>query len=416
MRKIKLEIPKLYEAYFKQNNFEALTKIQDAVYMPFKEGKDLVAMAPTGSGKTLAFVMPMLETLVPKDGLQVLILEPSQELAMQVRDVIQPLAKLVDCKVQALTGGANPARQLKKLKEKPEIIVATLGRLNELTEARKVKLGNVNTVIVDEADEMLNESKLDIVRSTISQMPADVQMTFFSATGNDIFHDMHKWFGQDFLVIDQRHDTSYTAGIKHYFVDANSEFIKNAMLRELAHNKKFLGIVFFNNSRSLHKAISDMNHNKTNFVTLDSKMSSQQRKTALQLFSNKKVNLMLTTDVAARGMDIDDITTIINYMTPRDDSEYTHRAGRTGRMGKSGSVITFGNSHDMRNLQEMIDVEISKVYIDHEGKISKKPVFDKKKRYNANKTKPKANSKPKKRLRDQKNKGKRNFHKNSEQN
>lgn len=188
------------------------------------------------------------------------------------------------------------------------------------------------------------------------------------------------------------------------------------MLRELAHNKKFLGIVFFNNSRSLHKAISDMNHNKTNFVTLDSKMSSQQRKTALQLFSNKKVNLMLTTDVAARGMDIDDITTIINYMTPRDDSEYTHRAGRTGRMGKSGSVITFGNSHDMRNLQEMINVEISKVYIDHEGKISKKPVFDKKKRYNANKTKPKANSKPKKRLRDQKNKGKRNFHKNSEQN
>lgn len=415
MRKTKLEIPKLYQAYFKQNHFETLTKIQDAVYMPFKEGKDLVAMAPTGSGKTLGFVMPMIETLVPKDGLQVLILEPSQELAMQVRDVIQPLAKLVDCKVQALTGGANPTRQLKKLKEKPEIIVATLGRLNELTEARKVKLGNLNTVIVDEADEMLNESKLESVRKTISQMPADVQMTFFSATGNDIFQDMHKWFGQDFLVIDQRNDTSYTAGIKHYFVDANSEFIKNAMLRELAHDKKFLGIVFFNNSRSLHKAISDMNHDKTNFVTLDSKMSSQQRKTAIQLFSNKRVNLLLTTDVAARGMDIDDVNTIVNYMIPRDNSEYVHRAGRTGRMGKSGNVITFGNSHDMRNLQDIVDVTLKKVYIDHEGKLTKKPIFDKKKRYNA-KNKSKNVSKPKKRLRDQKNKGKRKFHKNEESN
>jgi len=402
-----VEIPNLYQDYFKQNQFESLTKIQDAVYMPFKEGKDLVAMAPTGSGKTLGFVMPMLETLVPKDGLQVLILEPSQELAMQVRDVIQPLAKLVDCKVQALTGGANPTRQLKKLKEKPEIIVATLGRLNELVEARKVKLGKINTVIVDEADEMLNESKLESVRNTIAQMPADVQMTFFSATGNDIFQDMHKWFGQEFLVIDQRHDTSYTAGIKHYFVDANNEFIKNAILRELAHNKKFMGIVFFGNSRSLHKAISDMNHNKTNFVSLDSKMSSQQRKTALQLFSSKKVNLMLTTDVAARGMDIDDINMIVNYSMPRDENEYIHRSGRTGRMGKSGNVITFGNSHDMRNLQDLVDSDVTKAYITHEGKLSKKPVFDKNVRHNATTTKAKTDNKPKKRLRDQKNKGKR---------
>jgi len=402
-----VEIPNLYQDYFKQNQFESLTKIQDAVYMPFKEGKDLVAMAPTGSGKTLGFVMPMLETLVPKDGLQVLILEPSQELAMQVRDVIQPLAKLVDCKVQALTGGANPTRQLKKLKEKPEIIVATLGRLNELVEARKVKLGKINTVIVDEADEMLNESKLESVRNTIAQMPADVQMTFFSATGNDIFQDMHKWFGQEFLVIDQRHDTSYTAGIKHYFVDANNEFIKNAILRELAHNKKFMGIVFFGNSRSLHKAISDMNHNKTNFVSLDSKMSSQQRKTALQLFSSKKVNLMLTTDVAARGMDIDDINMIVNYSMPRDENEYIHRSGRTGRMGKSGNVITFGNSHDMRNLQDLVDSDVTKAYITHEGKLSKKPVFDKNERHNATTTKTKTDNKPKKRLRDQKNKGKR---------
>lgn len=400
MRKNKVEIPKLYQAYFKQNQFTALTKIQEAVYLPFKEGRDFVAMAPTGSGKTLGFVMPMLETLVPNDGLQVLILEPSQELAMQVRDVIQPLAKLVDCKVQAITGGANPQRQLKKLKEKPEIIVATLGRLNELTQSRKIKLGNLNSVIVDEADEMLNETKLEPVRQTIAQMPADVQMTFFSATGVETFKDMHKWFGQDFEIIDQRNDTTYTAGIKHYFIDANSDFVKNALVRELAHNKKFLGIVFFNNSRSLHKTISDLNHDKTNFTALDSKMSSQQRKNAISLFASKKVNLLLTTDVAARGMDINNITTIVNYMIPRDDSEYVHRAGRTGRMGKSGKVITFGNSHDLKNLREFTGIEINKVYLKTDGTLSKKPV--KKIVPAAKKDKPKA----KKRLRDQKNKGK----------
>lgn len=399
-----MEIPKLYQNYFSDNHFERLTKIQESVYKPFKEGQDLIAMAPTGSGKTLAFTIPMIETLVPKDGLQVLILEPSQELAIQVRSVIQPLAKLVGCSVQAVTGGANPQRQLKKLKEKPEILVATLGRLKELTDSRKVKLGNLQTVIVDEADEMLNETKLGPVRETLDLMPSDVQMTFFSATGNDIFKDMHKWFGQDFLMIDQRSDDSYTAGIKHYFINTGSDGIKNVLIREMAHNKKFLGIVFFNNSRALHKAISDLNYSKTNFVALDSKMSSQQRKTALQLFSSGKVNLMLTTDVAARGMDIDDVTTIVNYMIPRDQSEYLHRAGRTGRMGKAGDVVTFGNSHDFRNLQDFTDLEIKKVFLNHDGTFSDKQTYHKRKKA-AVKSQPKP--KQKKRLRDRKNKGKR---------
>ncbi|KRK79181.1 DEAD/DEAH box helicase [Companilactobacillus nodensis] len=399
-----MDIPKLYQDYFKENQFEAMTKIQESVYMPFKEGKGLIAMAPTGSGKTLAFTMPMLETLVPGDGLQVLILEPSQELAIQVRTVIQPLAKLVGCSVQAVTGGANPQRQLKKLREKPEILVATLGRLKELTEARKVRLGKIQTVIVDEADEMLNESKLESVRETIDQMPGDVQMTFFSATGNEIFKEMHKWFGQDFLMIDQRNDSSYTAGIKHYFINAASDGTKNALIRELAHNKKFKGMIFFNNSRSLHKVISDLRYNKTNYVALDSKMSSQQRKSALHSFSTKKVNLMLTTDVAARGMDINNITTVVNYMIPRDDSEYVHRGGRTGRMGKAGSVLTFGNSHDFRNLQGFTDVEIKKVFLNRDGTYSDKETYQKEKRQ-AQKTQPKP--KQKKRLRDQKNKGKR---------
>jgi Superfamily II DNA and RNA helicases len=154
----------------------------------------------------------------------------------------------------------------------------------------------------------------------------------------------------------------------------------------------------------LHKIISDLHHNKTNFVALDSKMSSQQRKSAVQLFSTNKVNLLLTTDVAARGMDINDITTVINYMVTRDNSEYVHRAGRTGRMGKAGNVLTFGNTHDFRNLQDMVESEVKKVFLNHDGTFSDKETYRKNKRHQAEQ-KPK--HKQKKRLRDQKNKGKR---------
>jgi Superfamily II DNA and RNA helicases len=181
--------------------------------------------------------------------------------------------------------------------------------------------------------------------------------------------------------------------------------MKDAMIREMAHNNKFKGIVFFNNSRSLHKMISDLHHNKTDFVALDSKMSSQQRKSALQTFATKKVSLLLTTDVAARGMDINNITTIVNYMTARDKSEYVHRAGRTGRMGKSGTVVTFGNSHDYRNLQDLLDVEVKKVYLNNDGTLTTNDTYRKKKRHTP--VEPKKKPKAKKRLRDQKNKGKR---------
>ncbi|WP_245823072.1 DEAD/DEAH box helicase [Lactobacillus terrae] len=401
-----MEIPTKFQNYFKQNNFEKMTTIQETVFEPFINGEDFVAMAPTGSGKTLAFAMPILQNITPNDGLQVVILEPSQELAVQVRNVIAPLAKEFGCKVQSITGGANPKRQLDKLKEKPEIIVATLGRLDDLVKAKKIKLATVQTVVVDEADEMLNSTKLQSVRELLSDMPEDIQLTFFSATANDIFNDMKKWFGVDFNVIDQRSDESYTTGIKHYFINTTDDGMKDMLIRQMAHNRKFLGMVFFNNSRSLHKVISSLDHNKTNFVALDSKMSSQSRKEALQLFTSKKVNLMLTTDVAARGMDINNVTNVVNYMVPRDKNEYTHRAGRTGRMGKEGSVVTFGNTHDYRNLKSYTDSEIEKVFLNADGSFSDKETYNKKRKKRAETSKgdkPKA----KKRLRDQKNKGKR---------
>ncbi|GKQ43122.1 helicase [Companilactobacillus sp. RD055328] len=397
-----MKIPELYEDYFAKRNFKNLTAIQDLTYESFLNKKDLLAMAPTGSGKTLAFSLPLVENIESRMGLQVIILEPSQELAVQVRDVLQPLLKLKDAKVMALTGGANTKRQVDKLKkEKPEVIVATIGRLNEMVDIGRVKLIKANTLVIDEADELLSNEKLESIRAITSRMKDDVHIAMFSATASPIFDELHKWFGRDFEVIDDRENQEYRRGIKHYFINATNN--RNELIRKLAHDKKFQGIVFFNSSRQLHKTASDLNYKKTNYVMLDSKSSSQQRKDALTKFTTKKVNLLLTSDVAARGIDIPQTNTIINYMIPRSSEEYIHRSGRTGRMGRNGASITFGNDHDYRNFKNILakDFDVKNVVINGEGEFVKSNKITR--AAIAKKDEPKK----KKRLRDQKNKGKR---------
>lgn len=400
-----MNIPELFEDYFKQKKYSQLTNIQEKTYEPFIAGKDLLAMAPTGSGKTLAFGLPLVETIDHKKGTQVIILEPSQELAIQVRDVLRPLLKKVDAKILALTGGASSKRQVEKLKkEKPEVVVATIGRLNEMIDIGRIKPIKIGKIIIDEADELLSDEKLENIRQIISRMPDDLQITMFSATANPIFDELHKWFGRDFEIIDDRGNQEYRKGIKHYFINASNN--RDELIRRLAHNKKFQGIVFFNSSRQLYKTISSLNYKKTNFVVLDSKSSSQQRKESLNKFITKKVNLLLTNDVAARGIDIPDVTTIINYMIPRTPEEYIHRSGRTGRMGRDGVSLTFGNDHDFRNFKNDLakDFDVKQVIISPEGEFTK---YRKDAVIPTRKSKDDDEPKKKKRWRDQKNKGKR---------
>lgn len=395
-----MEIPELYQEYFTQNSYKKFTAIQEQVYEPFINNQDLLAMAPTGSGKTLAFCLPLVEKIEGGEGLQAIILEPSQELAIQTRDVLQPLVKLIDSNVIAITGGANSKRQLEKLKkQKPEIIVATIGRLQELINLKKVKPSKVKYLVIDEADELLSDTKLADVRSLVDMVATDVQISMFSATSNPIFLELPKWFGRDFLTMDDRQNGEYRKGIKHYFVQATNN--QEELIRRLAHNSKFHGMVFFNSSRQLHKSASNLNFKKTNFVVLDSKSSSQQRKDALSRFTSKKVNLILTNDVAARGIDIPAVNTIINYMVPRNTQEYVHRSGRTGRMGRTGVSITFGNAHDFRNFSKDIarDFEVKQVMITEDGGFTKNLKQGKKK------TTEKKSERKKERWRDKKNKG-----------
>jgi len=339
--------------------FTTLTPIQEAVAAPLAAGESIDALAPTGTGKTLAFTWPLLPTLMPGDGEQLLILAPSQELAMQTTRVVREWATLLELKVLALTGGANVKRQLDALKKHPEVIVGTPGRVAELVSNGKLKLGRLRTLLLDEADELLTEDtakQIDGIWDAVDD--AEVQVALFGATEVDqtIAAGL---FDRDFTRIDQRNVPIPTAIAHEFWPTAREQ--RNKRLRQLASRRKFQAIVFFNTTKQLKTTASFLSHEHVAMATLVRGDSSSTRAKALENFRKGTAKFLLTTDVAARGLDIPDLPAIINFDLPRNGETYTHRAGRTGRMGKQGLVISFGNDHDLRDLRRLIAVDIQLV-------------------------------------------------------
>ncbi|KRM73070.1 DEAD/DEAH box helicase [Lacticaseibacillus brantae] len=331
--------------------FTNQTMIQEAVYQPLKQDTSLVGLAPTGSGKTLAFGLPLLEKVVPGDGLQILILSPSQELAIQTRDVLTPYAKAIGAQLQGVTGSANVKRQIEKLKAKPEVIVATPGRLLELITSGRIKLAGLQTIVVDEADELLRDPGLDQVRQIVMGAPADVQLAFFSATASPIMRELEKWFGQEVTWFDVRDQDQTQGPVAHLFIQTDRKHQVD-WLRRLAHLPKFQALVFFNQNASLEKAAGILRHQAVSFAVLSRNGRQVARQKALQDFRAGKLTLLLVTDLAGRGLDIPRLPAVINFDVPKRQAAYIHRAGRTGRMGASGYVITLGDDHDRRDLKK----------------------------------------------------------------
>ncbi|WP_461213548.1 DEAD/DEAH box helicase [Lacticaseibacillus sp. GG6-2] len=404
------------------------TLIQQAVYAPLKADENVIGLAPTGSGKTLAFGLPLLEKLMPGEGIQLLILAPSQELAIQTRNVLQPYAKAVDLSIVGVTGNANVKRQKEQLKKHPEVIVGTAGRLLELVNAGTLKLHSLQTIVVDEADELLREPGLDQVRALTMASPADVQMSFFSATASSMFNELDKWFGIEVKTIDVRAQDHTQGAVQHLFVQTDNAH-RVEWLRALAHLDDFQALVFFNNNGTLEKVASILHHQAVKFAVLSRNDRSINRANALTAFRKHKVTLLLVTDLAGRGLDLKKLPAVVNYAAPKRAEAYIHRAGRTGRMGATGYVVTLGDDHDRRDLKKLVpQYDIRRGYL-VDGKLTTvaperkeepaitpvataKPVAVKAPRKPALaksavvEPQPKPKHK-KKRLRDQKNKGKR---------
>jgi len=250
---------KQFEQHFKDLGYEAPTAIQTAVYDKMVGDQNVLGLAPTGSGKTVAFTLPALANLLPGDGIQLIVLEPSQELAIQTSRVIRDWAKLLDLKVAALTGGANVKRQTERLKKRPEIVVGTPGRLLNLVNDRKLKLHLISLMIVDEADDLLTGDTLDTVREIAQAMPADVQLGFFSATDTPILHELDKWFGQAVERVDVRDQDNTQGQVRHGLLQVGMNK-RDQMLKRLLAIPDFRALVFFKQSSTLHKTAKPVYH------------------------------------------------------------------------------------------------------------------------------------------------------------
>lgn len=343
-----------FKQYFKEQGFTKLTPIQQATQAPLQEGENVLGIAPTGSGKTLAYAWPLLEKVMPGDGTQLIIMAPSQELAAQITTVVREWGKLIDLNTISLIGGANVKRQIERLKKHPEVVVGTPGRMLQLIEQRKLRLHKVIAAVIDEADEMLQEKESkDTIRDILSHAPSEIQLVFFSATKASVFNEFHQWFGIEPQVIDVS-DQDITGGqVTHYLLETPTRK-RVDMLRKIANLPEMHALVFFKQTATLEEVYQKLHHHHILVAMLSSNGRQIDRQQALAALKKGKLTFILTTDIAARGIDIPGLPAVINYDIPKDHATYIHRAGRTGRMGAPGAVLNLGNEHELRNFKQLM--------------------------------------------------------------
>lgn len=338
--------------------FDAPTPIQTAVWERLSAGESIFGLAPTGSGKTLAFVLPLLSQ-IEGTGTQVLIVAPSQELAAQTTQVAREWANLVDVKVTSLIGGANGRRQTDTLrKTKPAIVVGTVGRILTMLDSGALKLDQLRSLVIDEADALLHEERDAEWRALSSYVPRGTQVALFSATDGVDLAKVQQLFGQSTTPISVGQDAPKQITHEYQFADERG---KAKILAQIARKQRAL--VFFNQVSALTNMEATLRHNHVPVASLGSNDRRQiQRADALASFRKGDVKLLLVTDVAARGLDIVDLPMVINAQIPRERKTYVHRAGRTGRMGKTGVVLNLGNDHDLRDVKRLLgdDVDLVK--------------------------------------------------------
>lgn len=319
-----------------------------------KEG-DVVALAQTGTGKTAAFGIPVLQRIDPeKHTPQALILSPTRELCLQIASDLADFSKYMpDVKVLPVYGGSSIESQIRTLRTGVQIIVATPGRLIDLINRGVAKLGDVHTVILDEADEMLNMGFLDSINEILDHVPAERKMLMFSATMPPEIGKIAKKYMHDPVefVVGTRNEG--TANVKHvyYMVNARDKYL--ALKRIVDYSPNIYAIIFCRTRRDTQEIADRLCQEGYNAEALHGDLSQQQRDVVMKKFRDRVVRILVATDVAARGLDVDDLTHVINYGLPEDTAVYTHRSGRTGRAGKTGISVAIIHSREKGRLKEI---------------------------------------------------------------
>lgn len=344
--------------------FEHPMPIQEMVipHLISKEG-DVVGLAQTGTGKTAAFGLPLLQRIDPQsDSTQALVIAPTRELCLQIAGDLADFAKYLDgVKIIPVYGGSSIESQIKAIKKGAQVIVATPGRLIDLIKRGVVKLDKVNTVILDEADEMLNMGFIDDINEILSHVPEERKMLMFSATMPKEIAGIARKFMKDPVEFVAGNKNEGSKNVKHiyYMVKAHDKYL--ALKRVADNNPDIYGIVFCRTKRETQEVADKLIADGYNADCLHGDLSQAQRDLAMKKFRDHVTQLLVATDVAARGLDVDDLTHVINYGLPDDVAVYTHRSGRTGRANKTGVSVAIIHSRERGKLRE-IEKRIGKTF------------------------------------------------------
>ena len=320
--------------------FDTPFQIQSRAIPPALAGTDLLAKAPTGSGKTLAFAVPLVQ-LMPLDDARpaALVLVPTRELAVQVTEEIESLATARALSVAAVYGGV-PIRPQANAARDAHVVVATPGRLQDLIDRRLLALDAVEILVLDEADRMLDMGFKPQVDRIVKRLPRDRQTMFFSATLDGEVGELAHAYTQSPARIEAELQSEHAPGeIDHQFVPVTPD-TKVDTLIQLLESERGLALVFVRTKRGADRLARKLEQRGIRALAMHGDLSQGQRQRALERFESGRVTTLIATDVAARGLDLDDVTHVINFDPPEDGKSYTHRVGRTGRAGRSGTGVT----------------------------------------------------------------------------
>ncbi|CQR46345.1 DEAD-box ATP-dependent RNA helicase CshA [Paraliobacillus sp. PM-2] len=344
--------PFLQQAW-KGSGFSEPTMIQEKAYPIIKEGKDVIGISPTGSGKTIAYLLPLLEEIdVDQKQTQLLILASSHELVAQIHRLIQEWTAHAEVTSMMMIGGANIKRQIEKLKKKPQIVVGTPGRVLELIKQKKFKVHALRSIVLDEADQLLVPEHRNDLFGIIKAAPKQRQLLMFSATIAQGLAEEANRFMVTPEVIRVNSEEAGTPEVSYQYITCD-ERDKIDILRSMARNLNEQMLVFFRDSGNLSVVAEKLAYKGMHVEALHGNLTKQKREKAIRQFTKGEVQLLLATDVAARGLDVKDLGYVIQMDVPKEADHYLHRAGRTGRIGSDGGVVvSLVTQSELRQLKQ----------------------------------------------------------------
>ncbi|GGN58693.1 MULTISPECIES: DEAD/DEAH box helicase [Oceanobacillus] len=331
--------------------FEEATPIQTETIPLAKAGNDVIGQAQTGTGKTAAFGIPMIERIDTKlRKVQGLVVAPTRELAIQVAEEINRIARFVGIRALAIYGGQHMDRQIRALKDGPQIVVATPGRLLDHMRRRTIRTDQVRVAVLDEADEMLNMGFIDDIRDILKGIPEERQTLLFSATMPKEIRDIATTLMKQPKEVKIKAKEMTVENIDQYFIEIPEKFKFDTLNNHVDIHSPELAIVFARTKKRVDEITEGLQARGYRAEGIHGDLTQGKRMSVLNKFKNGRVDVLVATDVAARGLDISGVTHVYNFDIPQDPESYVHRIGRTGRAGKTGEAISFVTPREMAHL------------------------------------------------------------------